>query len=121
MFEEAVRAASQLSFMPACTIREKQKGSTVRLPVPGASPGDRDVSMTMVSARPEASASGRRMPHLSHGCRQEIPAEAFVRSFSPPSLVHHAAGTASYRDRLLTIRFPKLESAKPRRLFIESQ
>ena len=52
---------------------------------------------------------------------REIPTGAFVRSLSLPTPVEHGAAKGSYRGGILTIEFPKLESAKPRRLMVDSQ
>lgn len=45
---------------------------------------------------------------------------AFQRSFALPARVDHERAQATYRDGILELRLPKLESAKPKRIAIES-
>jgi HSP20 family protein len=44
----------------------------------------------------------------------------FQRSFALPTRVDHEKAQATYRDGILELRLPKLETAKPKRLAIES-
>ena len=121
LFDEAVHAAGRPSFMPACTMWEDDKGYTVQLALPGVEPKDVEVYVEIGVC----TIKGERKGHPEAGkvsrVLREIPTGAFARSLSLPTSVDHGAAKASYRDGILTIEFPKLESAKPRRLMIDSQ
>jgi HSP20 family protein len=51
--------------------------------------------------------------------RRERMAGPFVRRILLPGSVNGAAVTATYQDGVLTIRAPKKEAAKPKRIAIE--
>jgi HSP20 family protein len=60
--------------------------------------------------------AGRR--EVSNAVRNERPGGSFSRSVTLPSPVESAQATASYENGVLTIRLPKTEAAKPRRITV---
>jgi len=53
-----------------------------------------------------------------HYHRRERAYGTFQRSFALPTMVDHEKVQATYRDGILELRLPKLESAKPKRIAI---
>jgi HSP20 family protein len=49
----------------------------------------------------------------------EIPRGQFVRQYRLPNFVQQEQASATYKNGVLTISFPKREEAKPRRIEIQ--
>ena len=120
MFEEALRAfgTSEGVWVPACNAWEDTNGFYIQMALPGWEPKDvaLEVNNQMLSVKGEKSeetSSSRK--HLM----REIADGRFVRIFKLPTTVDNNKASASYKNGLLTISFPKREEAKPRRIVIE--
>ncbi|MEW6248612.1 MAG: Hsp20/alpha crystallin family protein [Nitrospirota bacterium] len=122
LFEEAVRAVtSRVSvWIPPCNVYEDDNSFYVQAVIPGLDVKDVDLRvqdgmLTIKGERKGPSLETGQAPWLVH----EIEESSFSRAFAIPSHVDHAQATASYKDGILTVAFPKKEEAKPRRILIE--
>jgi len=50
--------------------------------------------------------------------QREIPTGQFIRQYRLPNFVEQEQASATYKNGVLTISFPKREEAKPRRIEI---
>jgi len=120
MFDEALRAfgASEAVWAPACNAWEDENGFYVQMGLPGWESKDvaLEVNNQMLSVKGERSENteASRKYHL-----QEIAEGRFARVFRLPTTVDHDKASATFKNGLLTIAFPKREEAKCRRIMIE--
>ncbi|HET7909848.1 MAG TPA: Hsp20/alpha crystallin family protein [Nitrospira sp.] len=120
IFEDALRAfgSSDGSWVPPCNAWEDSNGFYVQMALPGWESKDVALEvnnqMLVVKGEKADEASGSRK-HLI----REIAEGRFVRMFKLPTTVDHEKASASYKNGLLTISFPKREEAKPRRIVVE--
>lgn len=122
LFEEAVRGVTSRvsAWIPSCNVYEDDNGFYVQAVLPGMDAKDVDILVQdgMLTIKGE-----RKGPALEAGQASwlvhEIEEGSFTRTFAIPSHVDHAQATASYKDGILTVAFPKKEEAKPRRILIE--
>jgi HSP20 family protein len=120
LFDEAVREVAQNgpAWRPACNISEDEKGFYIEAAVPGLESKDieatvEDGVLTLKGQRAQKT-DERATSWLVH----EIGAGAFSRSLRLPEYVDHEHATASYKNGVLSLTFPKCEEAKPRRIMI---
>ena len=123
LFNEAFRSltSERAGWTPRCDVWEDANGFYVEAAVPGLDPKGIDIVvedhvLTIKGERKEEVPSGSRTVLV-----QETGWGAFARSFSIPSDVDDSKATASYRNGVLRLEFPKSEEAKPRRIMIESK
>lgn len=119
MLDEALRAfgTSGDGWVPACNVWDDENGFYVQAALPGweASQIALEVNhqiVTIKGERTEDHAEGHRY-HL-----REFAATRFSRLFRLPSSVDHDKASATYKNGLLTVVFPKREEAKCRRILI---
>lgn len=113
-------ASSAGAFTPALDVEEDENAFTLHVELPGVSAEDVDVSLeesvlTISGERrfyDERSGEGFRRIERHFG--------RFHRAVRLPDRVDADGVEASYRDGMLTIRVPKAEEAKPRRIEISS-
>jgi HSP20 family protein len=115
---QSVNGGSQ-SWDPACNVFEEQ-GFTIQMALPGLDVNQIDVQVENNTLR----VKGERKRDESEGPRwyvQGITEGTFSCSFKLPDYADHEKSTASYRQGLLTITFPKREDVKPHQIMIECQ
>jgi HSP20 family protein len=120
MLDEALRAfgTSTTPWMPACNVWDDENGFYVQVALPGweASHVGLEVNNQILTVKGERKAEER-----GEGSRyylEEFGGDRFVRMFKLPSFVDHDKASATQKNGLLTISFPKREEAKCRRIMI---
>lgn len=120
IFDEALRAfgTSDQAWAPACNAWEDESGFYVQIALPGWEPNEialevNNQVLTIRGERQEVSRESDRY-HL-----REIGGDRFVRQFSLPTFVDHDKASATQKNGMLTVTFPKREEAKSRRILIE--
>ena len=106
------------SLKAATNVFEDEQGFSVQMALPGVDANQIDVRVEnnvlhVKGERKHDESEGRRWH------RRGIEEGAFSCSFTLPDYANHEKSTASYRQGLLTITFPKREEAKPRQIMIE--
>ncbi len=117
---EALRSvgAWASAWAPECNVYETGDQFCVQIAIPG-------VEVNHVDARVENQTlfvkGERRAGTIERGTwhAREMKEGPFACSFHIPSYADHGRSTASYAQGVLTIRFPKREERKPRRIKIE--
>jgi len=107
------------SWVPSCNVLEDENGFYVQAALPGweAHQIAVEVNRQILAIKGESSSdSGARRYHL-----QEISHRRFARAFQLPTFVDQEKATATHKNGMLTITFPKREEAKARRIQIEGQ
>lgn len=120
MLDEALRTFGTpgQGWVPACNVWDDENGFYVQIALPGweASQIALEVNNRMLSVKgewKEESGEGGRY-HL-----QEIGGTSFERLFHLPDFVDHEKASATHKNGLLTITFPKREEARLRRILID--
>ena len=118
LLDEAMRGLSRDSaWTPASNVWEDEKGFHVQLALPGWETKDVSIQvekqlLTVTGAhQPEHDATRKVY-------QWEIPNGQFVKRYRLPNFVQQEQASATYRDGILTISFPKREEAKARRIEI---
>ncbi|MDH5640414.1 MAG: Hsp20/alpha crystallin family protein [Nitrospira sp.] len=120
LLDEAVRAFSTSNplWAPASNAWEDDNGFYVQLALPGWEPSNiaLEVNNQVLTVKGERNiqTSESEKYHL-----REIADGRFTRLFRLPTFVDHDKASATHRQGLLTISFPKREEAKPRQIMIE--
>ena len=122
LLDDAIQSVNEWSraWDPTCNVFEDEQGFTIQMALPGLEGNQINVqiedNMLRVKGERRGGMSEQRKWH-SRG----IAEGAFSCSFKLPSYVDHQKSTASYKQGILTITFPKREEAKPRHIMIECQ
>ena len=123
LFDEALWAVGWKSdhWVPPCNVYEDDEGFCIQMAVPGCSAQDLEIitegsTLTVKGERKEPESENGRCYRA-----REIEWGPFSRSFMVPSSVDAARASASLNQGLLSVRFPKRDEAKPRRVLIESR
>ena len=108
------------AWAPRVDIFEKDDALVLRAELPGIDNGDLDVrvedgTLTLEGERKRETASDDGNVY-----RRERSYGRFVRSFKLPSTVDASQIAASYKDGVLEVRLPKVETAKPRKIEIQA-
>lgn len=120
LLDDAVRSVSEWSraWDPSCNVYEDEAGFTIQMALPGLDPQQIDVQiedqMLRVKGERRVDTSQERTWYS-----RDIAEGPFSCSFKLPAYVNQEKSTASYKQGLLTITFPKRDEAKPRRIAIE--
>lgn len=108
--------ASERYIKPAVNIIETEAGLTLVADIPGSAKDNLDVNVEKgiltISAPITRTAPGR--PVYS-----EFELAPYYRQFSIPEILDHEKATADYANGLLTLKVPKAEAAKPRKIEIK--
>ncbi len=109
----------QRSWAPALDIAEHKDAYLVQVELPGVKPDDLEITLedgllTIQGERNFTQESGDQQFH-----RIERRYGRFRRSITLPTQVQADAIEASFEDGLLTVRVPKAEEAKPRRINVQ--
>ena len=119
VLDEALRTFGQ-NWMPSCNVWDDENGFYVELALPGWEANQVTLELnnrilTIKGERKEESESTSRY-HL-----HEIERGNFVRRFKLPSFVDQDKASATQKNGVLTVAFPKREEAKSRRILIDGQ
>lgn len=120
LFDEAVRVlgTSDLPWAPACNVWEDDNGFYVQMALPGWESKEigLEVNNQVLTVKGERSTQDAESQkyHL-----REIQEGRFTRLFHLPTFVDHDKASATHKQGLLTITFPKREEAKRRQIMIE--
>jgi HSP20 family protein len=104
---------------PPVNVAEDGDHYYVRALVPGLDPTQLDVSVVNQTV----TISGTRAAAAEEGAsvhRKERPEGSFSRSVTLPALFEGGGVEAQYADGILTLTLPKPETAKPRRVTVQS-
>jgi HSP20 family protein len=118
LLNEVVRGLSpEAAWTPASNVWEDEKGFHVQLALPGWDTKDVSIQvenqvMTVTGAHQSENDATRKV------YQWEIPNGQFVRQYRLPNFVQQEQASATYKNGILTISFPKREEAKPRRIEI---
>lgn len=120
MLDEALRTFGTpgQGWVPACNVWDDENGFYVQIALPGweANQIALEVNhrmLTVKGERKEESGVADRY-HL-----QEIGGASFERIFHLPDFVDREKASATHKNGLLTITFPKREEARSRRILID--
>jgi HSP20 family protein len=121
LFQDAVSASESQGapWTPPCNVWEEEQGFCVQLALPGWEPQDVTLEVTnqVLSVKGERQQQGSASARTTHV--QEIADGRFMRVFKLPTFVDSQQASATQKNGLLTITFPKREEAKSRRIMIE--
>lgn len=121
LFNDALRAVSQWTSVwePECNMYEDDHNFVVQAALPGIDADDIDVRVEngMLYLKGERKSGQTANTWYVHDVKEG----PFACSFRLPSTVDYDKSTASYKQGMLTITFPKREEAKARRIMIECQ
>jgi HSP20 family protein len=109
----------QRMWAPALDIAEQKDAYLVTVELPGVKPGDLEITLedgllTIQGERHVVQESSEQQFH-----RVERRYGRFRRSITLPTQVKADAIEASFEDGLLTVRVPKAEEAKPRKIDVQ--
>ncbi|MGI9175710.1 MAG: Hsp20/alpha crystallin family protein [Rhodothermales bacterium] len=104
------------TWTPRVDLAETENGYVIHLDVPGMSKEDLDINFheNVLTVRGERKAQETDEQH--NYVRVERSHGSFFRSFTLPKAIKHDEIEANYQDGVLTIRVPKAEESKPRRI-----
>jgi len=108
------------AWAPPVDILERQDHLVIRAEVPGVHKEDMDVRiengvLTLHGERKEEKEVKEENAHL-----MERVYGSFTRSFSLPTTVDATKVTATYKDGVLEVTVPKVETAKPKKVEIKA-
>ena len=101
---------------PAVNIIETEEGLVLTADIPGASKESFDVNVEKGILTISAPAQ-HTMPGTSS--YREFELATYYRQFSIPESLDHEKATAEYVNGILTLRVPKAELAKPKRITVQ--
>jgi HSP20 family protein len=116
-FEDFLGNGGETTFQPALDIHEDAERFTVEMEVPGLKPGEIEVTF----AEGQLTVKGSRAWEKKEGTvwhRRERASGSFERTVSFPVAVNGEKIDASFQDGVLSIRLPKSEEAKPRKVTV---
>ena len=120
LLDEALRGLGRESaWTPASNAWEDEKGFHVQLALPGWNTKDVSIQVEKqvltVTGAPKSEHDATRKVY-----KWEISYGQFAMQYRLPNFVQQEQASASFKDGVLTISFPKREEAKPRRIEINS-
>jgi len=108
--------AGERYIRPAVDIIETEEGLTLIADIPGAAKEGLDVNVEKgiltISAPAARTMKGRPV-------FKEFETAPYYRQFSIPEVLDHEKAKADYANGLLTLKIPKAEAAKPRKIEIK--
>lgn len=120
IFDEALQAlgTTDRAWAPACNAWEDGNGFYVQAALPGWEPAEISLEienqvLTLKGERKKACVPEGTC-HL-----REIADGRFARLFRLPGFVDHGKASATHKNGILTVTFPKREEAKSRRIMID--
>ena len=120
MFDEALRAfgTSGQAWAPACNAWEDGAGFYVEVALPGWETKDISLEIDNQVLTVKGERGAEHAPEGTYHLR-EIAGGRFARLFKLPTFVDQDKASATHKNGLLTVSFPKREEAKCRRIMIE--
>jgi HSP20 family molecular chaperone IbpA len=108
--------ASERYIKPAVDIIEIEEGLTLMADIPGAAKDTLDVNVEkgILTISAQVSCSMRGRPIYT-----EFELAPYYRQFSIPESLAHDKAAADFSNGILTLRVPKAEAAKPRKIEIK--
>ena len=101
---------------PAVNIIENEEGLVLTADIPGAAKDTLDINVEKGILTISAPVS-HTMPGTS--AHREFELASYYRQFSIPESLDHAKALADYANGILTLRIPKAEVAKPKRIAVQ--
>jgi HSP20 family protein len=124
LFNEAIRNIGRPvpTWVPKCNVWEEDEHFTLQLALPGWQ--SQEVALSVENGVVTVEGQRKRAAEIEPGngriCHlQEVEDGSFSRSFTLPMNLEWDKATASLKDGLLTVEFPKRDEAKPRRIMIQ--
>lgn len=108
--------SSEKYIKPAVNIIETEEGLTLTADIPGASRETLDINVEKGILTINAPVS-RNMP--GNPAYREFELANYYRQFSIPESLAHDKATADLANGILTLKVPKAEAAKPRKIEIK--
>jgi HSP20 family molecular chaperone IbpA len=102
---------------PAVNIVETEEGLTLTADIPGANKDVLDINVEKGILTISTQVT-RSMP--GNPCYTEFELSSYYRQFSIPEILDHAKASAQLSNGILTLRVPKAEVAKPRKIEIKA-
>lgn len=118
-FENFLENGGEKTYLPPLDIQEDPEGYQVEIEVPGHKPEEIEVTF----ADGQLTVKGSRTWEKKEGSlwhRRERASGSFERTVTFPSAVNGEKIDASFQDGLLTVRLPKAEEAKPRKVMVKA-
>ena len=108
------------AWAPPVDVFEKDDHLVIRAEIPGLQKEDMDVRIEngVLTLRGERKQDAGIREDTAH--RVERVYGRFTRSFTLPTMVDAAKVTATYKDGILEVSVPKVETAKPKRVEIQA-
>jgi HSP20 family protein len=104
---------------PRVDLINREEETVLRAELPGVKKEDLDVSMTDNTVTIRASTRHQEEKEEGEYFRKEMSRGEFVRTVAIPDAIDEDKVSASFKDGVLELRLPKLESAKPRSINVE--
>lgn len=101
---------------PAVNIVENEEGLMLTADIPGAAKESLEVNVENGILTISAQAS---MPMPGNPIYKEFELAPYHRQFSVPEVLDHAKAIANFNNGILTLRIPKAEMAKPRKIEVK--
>ena len=108
--------SSEKYIKPAVNIIETEEGLTLTADIPGAAKESLDVNVEKGILTISATAT-RTMP--GRPAYTEFELAPYYRQFTIPETLDHEKARAEYANGILTLRVPKAEVAKPRKIEVK--
>jgi HSP20 family protein len=108
------------AWVPPVDIFERQDNLVIRAEVPGLNREDMDVRIENGILTLHGERKRETEIDENHAFRMERIYGAFTRSFSLPTTVDASRITAAYKDGVLEVSVPKMETAKPKKVEIRA-
>ena len=120
LFDEALRTfgTPDQVWTPACNAWEDGNGFYVQVALPGWEPTNISLEIDNQVLTVKGERKEERVREGTYHLR-EISGGPFMRLFTLPKFVDHDKASATHKNGMLTITFPKREEAKCRRILIE--
>lgn len=126
LFEEAWVLPSRFFapegiYIPPIDVTEDDQNIIVKAALPGLRPEEVDISVTgdALTIRGEHKAEEERKEQTWH--RRELRYGRFERTITLPTAVQAEQAEAIFENGVLTLRLPKAEAVKPKRIQVKSQ
>lgn len=101
-------------------IAEDAEGYTVQAALPGINPNELEINLEEQELTVRGEFKARELPEGARYHRREQAIGRFERSFRFPVSIDGEAVQASYEYGILTLRLPRAEAAKPRRIEVQT-
>jgi HSP20 family protein len=105
---------------PAINMYQQDDGVLLMAEVPGVEPGSLDLTVLNDSVTLKGRREEKDIPENSRMYRRERAQGTFARTVTLPEAINPDSVQARYADGVLTVRMEKAESAKVRKIAIQS-